>query len=151
MLDFTAISANTHIEPYSHGEETYWGSVHLGQVKFTRALKVTDHTNSVNLLSNITEVGAPATRHGYIELYSTKVRLFRGSTLSAQNTFIFANETIHMHDSSKIYSQVENECALTPKLRASGDANLDLYQCMNFDLNANKPLDFDYIIDYYHT
>lgn len=41
---------------------------------------------------------------------------------------------------------MENQCSLTPELKESGDANIDLYQCMNFDLNSNTPLDFDYII-----
>ena len=83
---------------------------------------------------------------GYIELYSKRIRVYYSSTLKAQAIFLFANETIQMNYNAKIMSTLEHEChdATTDK------DNKDLYQCMNYDLNEDKPLNFEYIIKNYN-
>ena len=80
---------------------------------------------------------------GYIELYSKTIRLFYSSKLKAQAIFLFANETITMDWNAKIESTLEHECHMDPK----DLEHKDLYQCMNYDLNENKPLNFKYVID----
>jgi hypothetical protein len=51
-----------------------------------------------------------------------------------------------------IQSTITNDCSWDPEAKDGGtDANEDLYQCMNFDLNANKPLTFEYILDNYNS
>ena len=47
-----------------------------------------------------------------------------------------------MYRGSEIESTIKNGCAT--------DENKYMYQCMNFDLNENKPLTFDYILDNYN-
>jgi len=51
-----------------------------------------------------------------------------------------------MYEGSKMQSQIKNACSLTPELKESGDANLDLYKCMDFDLNHNNPLEWEKVI-----
>jgi len=47
-----------------------------------------------------------------------------------------------MYRGSRIESTIENDCAT--------DGNERMYQCMNFDLNENKPLTFEYILNNYN-
>ena len=102
FLDFSKISMYTHLQPYTAGEWTVFGNVNLGHVAFSRAFKVSDHTNTINVLANITDVFHSDNRDGYVELYSQNVRIFYRAKINVQNVFLFANETIHMHEGSEI-------------------------------------------------
>jgi len=102
FLDFSKISMYTHIEPYNKGEWTVFGNVNLGRVKFSRAFKVADHTNTINILADITDAAHSEKNDGYVELYSQNVRIFYRAKIKVQNVFLFANETIHMHEGSEI-------------------------------------------------
>ena len=60
----------------------------------------------------------------------------------AENTFIFANSSISLYKGSKIVSTLDNEC--------SADDNSDMYKCMDYDVNENKPIDLEYVLAYYN-
>ena len=99
----------------------------MGQVIFSRRFKIVDHTNVINLLSNITDVEQNPKGNGYVELYSKNVRLYKDGLIKASKTFIYANDTIHLLG-GKIESTVKNECE---------DSSHDMYKCLDFDKNRN--------------
>jgi len=77
-----------------------------------------------------------------MQLYSENIRLYGRSRVTVQNAFFFANDTIALYNGAEIDSTVKNDCA--------ADKNEKMYQCMNFDLNQNTPLSFDYILENYN-
>ena len=47
-----------------------------------------------------------------------------------------------MYRGAVIESTIQNDCAV--------DGNKGMYQCMNFDLNADTPLTFEYVLKNYN-
>ena len=114
----------------------------MASQNFSRAFKIADHTNTVNLLSTLTDMTHDKKEGGYVELYSKQIRFFFNSEIVAENAFIFANETIFMYKGSKLISSLDNEC--------SPNGNRDLYKCMDYDVHENRPIDLPYVLKYYN-
>ena len=133
LIDFSLISKYSRIETFEKDTFVYWGNINLGNIKFSKAFKIADHTNVINMLSTIEDVTHDAKEGGYVELYSKSIRFFYRSEIVAENAFIFANSSIIMYKGSKIESTLDHEC--------SPDGNIDMYKCMDYDVNENKPID----------
>ena len=81
--DFSAATKYSTIVPYEAGRRTYYGSVRLGNVRFSKAFKIADHTNKILVLNSLVDTSDSLDQRGYVELYSKTVELYFDAVIKA--------------------------------------------------------------------
>ena len=77
LLDFSQIEKYTRIECYEENLRAWFGTITLGNIKFSKSFRIADYTNLlvVNSFSIIEDVTEAKDERGYIELYSKNIQI----------------------------------------------------------------------------